>query len=68
MKKALSLVLAMLIILSSVSMGVMAQEEEKVPLVILQGYSGPNLAYADENGDPIFDEEGNALFEVDDVE
>ena len=59
MKKALSLVLAMLIILSSVSMGVMAQEEEKVPLVILQGYSGPNLAYADENGDPIFDEEGN---------
>lgn len=59
MKKILSLTLAFLMVLSMASVGVMAQEEEKVPLVILQGYSGPNLAYADENGDPITDDDGN---------
>ncbi len=58
MKKILSVVFAVLIIFSAVSMGVTAKEEEKVPVVILQGYSGPNLAYADENGEPIVDENG----------
>ena len=59
MKKILSVVLAVLIVFSAVSMGVYAETEEKVPVVILQGYSGPDLAYADENGDPIVDENGN---------
>ena len=58
MKKILSVILASLIIVSAVSMGVVAATEEKVPVVILQGYSGPNLAYADENGKPILDENG----------
>lgn len=59
MKKILSVILAVLIIVSAVSIGVVAGAEEKVPVVILQGYSGPSLAYADENGEPIFDENGN---------
>ena len=59
MKKILSIVLAVLIIFSALSLGVVAETEEKVPVVILQGYSGPDLAYADENGEPIFDENGN---------
>lgn len=59
MKKVLSVILAVLIIFSALSLGVVAETEEKVPVVILQGYSGPNLAYADENGEPIFDENGN---------
>ena len=59
MKKILSVVLAVLIIFSALSLGVVAETEEKVPVVILQGYSGPDLAYADENGEPIFDENGN---------
>lgn len=59
MKKILSVIVAVLIIVSAVSIGVVAGAEEKVPVVILQGYSGPNLAYADENGEPIFDENGN---------
>ncbi len=59
MKKILSVVLAALIIFSALSLGVVAETKEKVPVVILQGYSGPNLAYADENGEPIVDENGN---------
>lgn len=59
MKKILSVVLAVLIIASAVSIGVVAGTEEKVPVVLLQGYSGPDLAYADENGEPIVDENGN---------
>ncbi len=59
MKKVLSVVLAVLLIFSAVSIGAIAGNEEKVPVVILQGYSGPNLAYADENGEPIFDADGN---------
>ena len=55
MKKILSVVLAVLMIFSIISIGVSAKAEEKVPVVILQGYSGPNLAYADENGEPIFE-------------
>lgn len=58
MKKVLSVILAVVIIVSAISMGVVAAAEEKVPVVILQGYSGPNLAYADENGEPIVDENG----------
>ena len=58
MKKFLSVVLAVLIIFSALSLGVVAETEEKVPVVILQGYSGPDLAYADENGEPIFNENG----------
>lgn len=53
MKKVLAVILSALMLFSAMSIGVMAQEEEKVPVVILQGYSGPNLAYADENGEPI---------------
>lgn len=53
MKKILAVILSALMLFSVMSIGVMAKEEEKVPIVILQGYSGPNLAYADENGDPI---------------
>ncbi len=59
MKKMLSVILAVLIIFSAVSIGAVAGTEEKVPVVILQGYSGPDLAYADENGEPIVDENGN---------
>lgn len=59
MKKILSVVLSVLIIFSALSFGVVAGTEEKVPVVILQGYSGPDLAYADENGEPIVDENGN---------
>ncbi len=55
MKKMLSVVLAVLMIFSIISIGVSAKAEEKVPVVILQGYSGPNLAYADENGEPIIE-------------
>lgn len=59
MKKVLSVILAVLIIFSALSLGVVAETEEKVPVVILQGYSGPDLAYADENGEPVVDENGN---------
>ncbi len=53
MKKVLAVILSALLLFSVMSIGVVAQEEEKVPVVILQGYSGPSLAYADENGEPI---------------
>lgn len=53
MKKVLALMLSALMLCSALSIGVMAEEEDIVPIVILQGYSGPDLAYADENGDPI---------------
>ena len=43
MKKILSVVLAVLLIFSAVSIGAIAGNEEKVPVVILQGYSGPDL-------------------------
>lgn len=52
MKKILAIIISALMIFSVMSIGVTAAEE-KVPVVILQGYSGPNLAYADENGKPI---------------
>ena len=54
MKKFLAILLSALMLFSMLSIGVIATEEEKVPVVILQGYSGPSLAYADENGEPIF--------------
>ncbi len=53
MKRFLAIILSALMLFSVMSIGVTAQEEEKVPVVILQGYSGPSLAYADENGEPI---------------
>ncbi len=55
MKKVLAVILSAIMLFSVMSIGAMAQEEEKVPIVILQGYSGPNLAYADENGEPIIE-------------
>lgn len=55
MKKILSVVLAVLMIFSTISIIGFAKPDEKVPVVILQGYSGPNLAYADENGEPIIE-------------
>lgn len=61
MKKVLSVVLSIIMILSALSIGVVAKEEV-VPVVILQGYSGPSLAYADENGEPIVDENGEIQF------
>lgn len=77
MKKFLAIFLSALMMFSLMSIGVAAQEEEKVPVVILQGYSGPSLAYADENGEPIvvdgevqfawplnFDDIGNKILEL----
>ncbi len=57
MKKILAVVIAIIILLSSLSLFAFAKEEEVVPVVVLQGYSGPTLVYADENGDPIIDPE-----------
>ena len=57
MKKVLSVILAVILVLSSLSLFAFAKEEEIVPVVVLQGYSGPTLVYADENGEPIIDEE-----------
>ncbi len=55
MKKVLAVILSALMLFSVMSIGVVAQEEEKVPVVILQGYSGPSLAYADASGEPIIE-------------
>ena len=57
MKKVLSIILASILLLSTLSLLVFAKEEEVVPVVVLQGYSGPTLVYADENGEPIIDPE-----------
>ncbi len=57
MNKVLSIVLALVIAFSTLSIFAFAKGEEKVPVVVLQGYSGPNLVYADENGEPIIDPE-----------
>ena len=57
MKKVLSIILAVVIVITSLSLFAFAREEEIVPVVVLQGYSGPTLVYADENGDPIIDPE-----------
>ncbi len=43
-------------VISTLSLFAFAKEEI-VPVVVLQGYSGPTLVYADENGEPIIDEE-----------
>ena len=56
MKKVLSVILAIIMVISSLSLFAFAKEEI-VPVVVLQGYSGPTLVYADENGEPIIDEE-----------
>ena len=53
MKKILSVILAFIMVVSSLSLFAFAKEEEIVPVVVLQGYSGPTLVYADENGEPI---------------
>ncbi len=57
MKKVLSIILAIIIVITSLSLFAFAREEEVVPVVVLQGYSGPTLVYADENGEPIIDPE-----------
>ena len=57
MKKDLAVIIAVILVLSSLSLFVFAKEEEVVPVVVLQGYSGPTLVYADENGEPIIDPE-----------
>ncbi len=57
MKKVLSVVIAIVMIITTLSLFAFAKEEEIVPVVVLQGYSGPTLVYADENGDPIIDPE-----------
>lgn len=57
MKKVLAVIIAVILVLSSLSLFVFAKEEEVVPVVVLQGYSGPTLVYADENGEPIIDPE-----------
>ncbi len=57
MRKVLSIILAFVMALSALSIFAFAKEEEVVPVVILQGYSGPTLVYADENGDPVIDPE-----------
>jgi hypothetical protein len=57
MKKFLSIFLAVAIIFTTMSFFSFAKEEEIVPVVVLQGYSGPTLVYTDENGEPIIDSE-----------
>ncbi len=57
MKKALAIILAAVLCFSALSMLCFAKAEKPVPVVILQGYSGPTLVYADENGEPIIDAE-----------
>ncbi len=58
MKKVMSVVLALLLVLSTMSIMAFAAPEEKVPLVVLQGYSGPDLAYADADGNVILNPDG----------
>ncbi len=57
MKKLLSVLLAIIIVFSSIAIAVSAADEP-VPLIILRGYSGPHLAYADEAGNLIYNEDG----------
>lgn len=64
MKKLLSVILAVIMVLSSLSLFALAKEEEIVPVVVLQGYSGPTLVYADENGEPIIDPETNDVIKA----
>lgn len=64
MKKVLSVILAIIMVLSSLSLFALAKEEEIVPVVVLQGYSGPTLVYADENGEPIIDPETNDVIKA----
>lgn len=56
MKKFLAIFIAFVVIISALSLFAFAKEDV-VPVVVLQGYSGPTLVYADENGEPIIDEE-----------
>ena len=55
MKKILSIFIAVVMIFTTLSLFAFAKEEKPVPVVVLQGYSGPTLVYADENGEPIID-------------
>lgn len=57
MKKVLSVILAIIIVFSTCSLFAFAKEEEVVPIIVLQGYSGPTLVYTNENGEPIIDPE-----------
>ncbi|MBQ8766784.1 MAG: hypothetical protein IJZ16_08260 [Clostridia bacterium] len=57
MKKVLSVILAVIMVFSTCSLFAFAKEEEVVPVIVLQGYSGPTLVYTDENGEPIIDSE-----------
>ena len=57
MKKILSIFIAVVMIISTFSLFAFAKEEKTVPVVVLQGYSGPTLVYTDENGEPIIDPE-----------
>ncbi len=57
MKKLLSVLLAVILAFSSIAIAVSAAEEP-VPLIILRGYSGPHLAYADDEGNPIYNDDG----------
>ncbi len=57
MKKVLAVIIAAVMIFTTLSLFAFAKEEEIVPVIVLQGYSGPTLVYADENGEPIIDPE-----------
>ncbi len=57
MKKILSVIIAVVMLFTTLSLFAFAKDEEIVPVVVLQGYSGPTLVYADENGEPIIDPE-----------
>ena len=57
MKKILSVFIAVAMVFTTLSLFAFAKEEKPVPVVVLQGYSGPTLVYADENGEPIIDPE-----------
>ncbi len=58
MKKTVSIILAVLVAFPMVFFNASAAKEEPVPLIIMRGYSGPHLAYADENGNPVINEDG----------
>lgn len=47
MKKAISFILAAVMIISAASICVFGAKEQKTPVIILQGYSGPTLVNAD---------------------
>ncbi len=59
MKKIVSLILVALLAFPLALFTASAAKDEPVPLIIMRGYTGPHIAYADENGEPIINEDGS---------